>query len=109
MNKKDIIARAKRNHAALEDGTRAPAKTSRMVKNADGSYREKSIYDASVDPDYLGIRQSLAITQEAFAKLLGITKNSYALIERGERAASESVKKLARIAASHPRILNEVA
>jgi len=109
MNEQDVISRAQRNHAALDAGTRSPAKTSRIVKHGDGTFTEEVIYDGTRDPDYLAIRQSLKLTQEAFAGLLGVTMNSYALIERGERAASQSVKKLVRIAAKHPRVLHEVA
>ncbi len=109
MNEQDIIARAKRNKAALENGTRTPARTSRMRRHADGTYSEEVVFDATVDPDYTDIRKSLGITQKTFAELLGITENSYALIERGERAASTSVKKLVRIAAKHPQVLHEVA
>lgn|GEM_PF-5170242 len=50
----------------------------------------------------MSVRQSLGITQKTFAQLLGITENSYALIERGERAASSSVKKLILIAKNTP-------
>ena len=109
MNEQDIIARAQRNHASLEKHTRAPSKTSRMRRNKNGTLTEEIIYDASVDPHYMSVRKSLGITQKAFAQLLGITENSYALIERGERAASSSVKKLVRIATKHPRVLHEVA
>ena len=109
MNEQDIIARAQRNQTALTKGTRPPSKTSRMCRLKDGSLAEQVIYDSSVDPHYMSIRKSLGITQKVFAGLLGITENSYALIERGERAASSSVKKLVLIAAKHPGLLHEVA
>ncbi len=47
--------------------------------------------------ELLQLRQSMKWTQAEFAVRLGITSNTYSRLERGERAISLPVARLARI------------
>jgi transcriptional regulator with XRE-family HTH domain len=49
------------------------------------------------------IRDRLRLTQAAFAARLGMTPNSLARLERGERGVSETVAILARLLAREAR------
>jgi transcriptional regulator with XRE-family HTH domain len=49
------------------------------------------------------IRDRLKLTQVAFAARLGLTANSLARLERGERGVSETVAILARLLAHKAR------
>jgi DNA-binding transcriptional regulator YiaG len=44
--------------------------------------------------DIKELRQSLNLTQKAFADLLGVTRNFIYYLERGEREASKTLKLL---------------
>jgi len=44
--------------------------------------------------DIKAFRQSLELSQEAFAKLLGVTRNFIYYLERGERSPSQTIMLL---------------
>jgi DNA-binding XRE family transcriptional regulator len=53
--------------------------------------------------EFRRVRQHLKLTQNAIAEQLGVTANSVARWERGERAISEPVARLVRLLATKTR------
>jgi len=51
------------------------------------------------------IRKKLGLTQQRFADLVGVTRNSIARQERGEIGIRESLARLIKLLAEHPASL----
>ena len=103
---------------ALEQGERTPARVFRIEKKPDGTFSR-----IAVDPEIQGrksakaweaksevakVRQSLGLTQEAFADLLGIGLSTLRSWEQKKREPSGAARMLIAIALKHPEVLQEV-
>jgi DNA-binding transcriptional regulator YiaG len=102
---------------ALERGERAPARVFRMEKRPDGSFsrvavnpeiqRRKSAKAWEAKSEVAKVRQSLDLTQEAFADLLGIGLSTLRSWEQKKREPSGAARMLISIALKHPEVLQE--
>jgi len=102
---------------ALERGERAPARVFRIEKRADGTFsrvavdpesqRRKSAKAWAIKSEVAKARQSLDLTQEAFADLLGIGLSTLRSWEQKKREPSGAARMLIAIAIKHPEVLQE--
>jgi putative transcriptional regulator len=102
---------------ALERGERAPSRVFRIEKRPDGTYsrievnpetqRRKSAKAWEAKSEVAKVRQSLDLTQEAFADLLGIGLSTLRSWEQKKREPSGAARMLIAIALKHPEVLQE--
>jgi len=118
MNDSPTPASLKKKKEALQRGERAPARAFRIVKQPDGTH-----IHISVDPEtqrcssakawdaqseIAKVRETLSLTQEAFADLLGIKVATLRSWEQGKREPSGAARMLITIALRHPGVLEEM-
>jgi DNA-binding transcriptional regulator YiaG len=102
---------------ALERGERAPSRVFRIEKRPDGTFsrvavnpetqRRKSAKAWEAKSEVAKVRQSLDLTQEAFAGLLGIGLSTLRSWEQKKREPSGAARMLIAIALKHPEVLQE--
>ncbi|MCF7731678.1 MAG: helix-turn-helix domain-containing protein [Akkermansiaceae bacterium] len=102
---------------ALERGERAPSRVFRLERQPDGSItrvavdaesqRHNSANAWEAKSEVAKVRQSLGLTQEAFASLLGIGLSTLRSWEQGKREPSGAARMLITIALKHPEVLQE--
>jgi putative transcriptional regulator len=102
---------------ALERGERTPARVFRIEKKLDGTFsriavnpesqRSKSAKAWEAKSEVAKVRQSLDLTQEAFADLLGIGLSTLRSWEQKKREPSGAARMLIAIALKHPEVLQE--
>lgn len=102
---------------ALERGERTPARVFRIEKRPDGTFsrvavnpesqRRKSAKGWEAKSEVAKVRQSLDLTQEAFADLLGIGLSTLRSWEQKKREPSGAARMLISIALKHPEVLQE--
>lgn len=102
---------------ALERGERTPARVFRIEKRPDGTFsrlavnpesqRRKSSKAWEAKSEVAKVRQSLDLTQEAFADLLGIGLSTLRSWEQKKREPSGAARMLISIALKHPEVLQE--
>jgi putative transcriptional regulator len=102
---------------ALERGERAPSRVFRIEKRPDGTFsriavnpetqRRKSAKAWEAKSEVAKVRQSLDLTQEAFAGLLGIGLSTLRSWEQKKREPSGAARMLIAIALKHPEVLRE--
>lgn len=102
---------------ALERGVRAPSRVFRLERRPDGSIarvavdpesqRRNSASAWEAKTEVAKVRQSLNLTQEAFAGLLGIGLSTLRSWEQGKREPSGAARMLITIALKHPEVLEE--
>ena len=107
----------KQRKEALLKGERAPSRVFRIEKTADGSFsrvavnpeaqRRKSAKAWETKSEVAKVRHSLDLTQEDFAKLLGIGLSTLRSWEQKKREPSGAAKMLIHIALKHPEVLQE--
>ena len=107
----------KRRKDALVKGERAPSRVFRIEKLADGTFsrvavnpetqRRKSAKAWEAKSEVVKVRHSLDLTQEDFAKLLGIGLSTLRSWEQKKREPSGAAKMLIQIALKHPEVLQE--
>jgi DNA-binding transcriptional regulator YiaG len=107
----------KRRKDALVKGERAPSRVFRIEKMADGtifrvavnpeSQRRKAAKGWEAKSEVAKVRYSLDLTQEDFAKLLGIGLSTLRSWEQQKREPSGAAKMLIHIALKHPEVLQE--
>jgi DNA-binding transcriptional regulator YiaG len=107
----------KRRKDALVKGERAPSRVFRIEKLADGTFsrvavnpetqRRKSAKAWEAKSEVAKVRHSLDLTQEDFAKLLGIGLSTLRSWEQKKREPSGAAKMLIHIALKHPEVLQE--
>jgi len=112
-----VVAGLKAKKDALERGERAPARVFRIEKRADGTFsrvavdpesqRRKSAKAWAIKSEVAKARQSLDLTQEAFADLLGIGLSTLRSWEQKKREPSGAARMLIAIAIKHPEVLQE--
>jgi len=100
---------------ALKRGEIAPGRATRLVADGKGGYvRRKvdpetwrrgqaAVYATSV----AGIRESLGLSQQELADLLGISRRTLENWEQGRREPTGAAKVLLRVAHSHPKVVLE--
>jgi DNA-binding transcriptional regulator YiaG len=107
----------KRRKDALVKGERAPSRVFRIEKLDDGTFsraavnpetqRRKSAKAWEAKSEVAQVRHSLDLTQEDFAKLLGIGLSTLRSWEQKKREPSGAAKMLIHIALKHPEVLQE--
>ena len=111
------VAELKARKEALERGERAPSRVFRIEKRPDGTFsrvavdpesqRRKSAKAWQAKSEVAKVRQSLDLTQEAFADLLGIGLSTLRSWEQNKREPSGAARMLIAIALKHPEVLQE--
>ena len=112
-----IAASLKARKEALERGTRRPARVYRIEKQANGvvsrvavnpeAQRRQSAKAWASKSEVAKVRDSLNLTQEAFASLLGIGLSTLRSWEQRKREPSGAARMLIAIALRHPEVLQE--
>lgn len=102
---------------ALVRGERKPSRVFRIEKRPDGTFsrvavnpetqRRKSAKAWEVKSEVAKVRQSLDLSQEAFANLLGIGLSTLRSWEQRKREPSGAARMLISIALKHPEVLQE--
>jgi len=102
---------------ALERGERAPSRVFRIEKRSDGTFsrvavnpetqRRKSAKAWEAKSEVAKVRQSLDLTQTAFADLLGVGLSTLRSWEQKKREPSGAARMLIAIALKHPEVLRE--
>ena len=110
-------AELKARKEALERGERTPFRVFRIEKRPDGTFsrvavdpesqRRKSAKAWEAKSEVAKVRQSLDLTQEAFAGLLGIGLSTLRSWEQNKREPSGAARMLIAIALKHPEVLQE--
>lgn len=110
-------ASLKAKKEALERGERPPARVFRIAKRTDGTVarvavnpevqRRKSAKAWAAKSEVAKVRQSLNLTQQAFADLLGIGLSTLRSWEQHKRQPSGAARMLIAIALRHPEVLQE--
>jgi DNA-binding transcriptional regulator YiaG len=111
------VAGLKVKKDALERGERTPSRVFRIEKRPDGTFsrvavnpetqRRKSAKSWEAKSEVAKVRQSLDLTQEAFADLLGIGLSTLRSWEQRKREPSGAARMLISIALKHPEVLQE--
>lgn len=78
--------------AAIERGTLKPSRT----------------FEVKTANDIVQVRNRLGLSQNKFARLLGISENTLQNWEQGRRRPGGAAKVLLKVAARHPQIILEV-
>ena len=102
---------------ALMKGERAPSRVFRIEQNPDGTFsrvavnpesqRRRSAKAWAAKSEVAKVRQSLGLTQEDFAGLLGIGLSTLRSWEQNKREPSGAARMLITIALKHPEVLQE--
>lgn len=111
------ISALKAKKDALERGESTPSRVFRIEKKADGTFsriavnpetqRRNSAKAWEAKSEVAKVRQSLDLTQEAFADLLGIGLSTLRSWEQKKREPSGAARMLISIALKHPEVLQE--
>ena len=102
---------------ALARGARAPSRVFQIEQQPDGSFsrvavdpesqRNQSAKAWEAKSEVAKVRQTLGLTQEAFADLLGIGLSTLRSWEQKKREPSGAARMLIAIALKHPEVLRE--
>lgn len=116
-NRAPAAADLKTRKEALERGERTPSRVFRIEKRADGTFsrvavnpetqRRKSARAWEAMSEVAKVRQSLDLTQESFADLLGVGVSTLRSWEQKKREPSGAARMLISIALKHPEVLQE--
>lgn len=111
------VVSLKVNKDALELEERTPSRVFRIEKRSDGTFsrvamnpeyqRRKSAKAWEAKSEVAKVRQSLDLTQETFADLLGIGLSTLRSWEQKKREPSGAARMLISIALKHPEVLHE--
>lgn len=112
-----VASALKAKKDALLRGERTPARVFRIERRADGTLsrvavnpetqRRRSAKAWEAKSEVAKVRQSLDLTQEAFAELLGIGLSTLRSWEQRKREPSGAARMLISIALKHPEVLQE--
>lgn len=116
-NREPNAAALKAKKDSLARGERAPSRVFRIEKQADSTFsrvavnpetqRRKSAKAWEAKSEVAKVRQSLDLTQEAFADLLGVGLSTLRSWEQNKRQPSGAARMLISIAIKHPEVLQE--
>ncbi len=117
LGRAPVVDTLKSKKDALERGERTPSRVFRIEKKPDGTFtrvavnpeaqRRKSAKAWEAKSEVAKVRQSLDLTQEAFADLLGIGLSTLRSWEQKKREPSGAARMLISIALKHPEVLQE--
>ena len=74
-----------------------------------GEMKPSRISEVETASDVIRVRNKLGISQNKFARLLGISENTLQNWEQGRRKPTGPAKVLLKIAAKHPKVVLETA
>jgi putative transcriptional regulator len=100
---------------AVEKGQVAPGRVWRVTKRPDGTYeriqedpeayRLERAAKSQEEPFALKVRRKLGVSQDRFAKLLGISAATVRNWEQGRRQPTGAAKVLLRVAVKNPKAI----
>ena len=112
-----VASALKAKKDALMKGERAPSSVFRIEQKPDGTFsrvavnpesqRRRSAKAWEAKSEVAKVRQSLGLTQEDFAGLLGIGLSTLRSWEQNKREPSGAARMLITIALKHPEVLQE--
>jgi putative transcriptional regulator len=115
--KKREIEILERETLAMERGEIAPGRVWKVTKRADGKVKREAIHPEThrvaqarawkAKTEAAKIRREINVTQEGFARLLGVSLGTVRKWERGTIQPSGAARTLLRIAAKHPEIVRD--
>ena len=104
---------------AIERGEIAPARVWEAIKRPDGTvhrqpldretYRHAQARAWQAKTEAAKVRREINITQDAFARMLGVSLGTVRKWERGTIEPSGAARTLLKIAAKYPAIVHEAA
>jgi putative transcriptional regulator len=89
----DELLQSVKEAAAIERGKAKPSRT----------------FEVKTANDVARVRNRLGLSQNKFARLLGISENTLQNWEQGRRKPAGAAKVLLKVAARHPQLLLEAA
>jgi putative transcriptional regulator len=89
----DELLQSVKEAAAIERGRAKPSRT----------------FEVKTANDVVRVRSRLGLSQNKFARLLGISENTLQNWEQGRRKPAGPAKVLLKVAARHPQVILEVA
>ncbi|MCH7227543.1 helix-turn-helix domain-containing protein [Haloferula sp. A504] len=117
--KKREIETLEREALAMERGEIQAGRVWKVTKRPDGSVERKALdpeaYRTSqaraweAKTEAARIRREINLTQEAFARMLGVSLGTVRKWERGTIRPSGAARTLLKIAAKHPAIVREAS
>jgi DNA-binding transcriptional regulator YiaG len=115
--KKHDIAILEGEALAMERGEIAAGRVWKVTKRADGTVKRESIDPQAhrltqarawkAKTEAAKIRREINVTQDAFARMLGVSLGTVRKWERGTIQPSGAARTLLKIAAKHPEIVRE--
>lgn len=73
-----------------------------------GTLKASRTFEVKTANDVVRVRNRLGLSQNKFARLLGISENTLQNWEQGRRKPGGAAKVLLKVAARHPQIILEV-
>lgn len=115
--KQRTIAELTKVKEQIERGETAPARVWEVIRGADGKVHRRQIdpeqYRLQQKTDWentvAATRSKLCLTQNQFAKLLGISVKTLHNWEQGRRRPTGAARVLLRVASKHPKLVLENA
>jgi putative transcriptional regulator len=74
-----------------------------------GQAKPSRTFEVKTANDVVRVRSKLGLSQDKFARLLGISENTLQNWEQGRRKPAGPAKVLLRVAARHPQVVLEAA
>jgi len=115
--KKQDIELLEREAFAMERGEIAPGRVWKVTKRADGTVKREAINPEThrvaqarawkAKTEAARIRREINVTQEGFARMLGVSLGTVRKWERVTIQPSGAARTLLKIAAKHPEIVRE--
>lgn len=116
MKKKELEA-LEREARAMDRGEITPGRVWKVTKRPDGTVERKAIdpethrktqaREWKVKTETARIRREINITQDAFARMLGVSLGTVRKWERGTIQPSGAARTLLKIVAKYPAIVRE--
>jgi DNA-binding transcriptional regulator YiaG len=118
MKKRDIEA-LEREARAMDRGEITPGRVWKVTKRADGTMERKAINPEThrlaqarawkAKTEAARIRREINVTQDAFARMLGVSLGTVRKWERGTIQPSGAARTLLKLAAKYPALVREAA
>lgn len=118
MKKLEIEALDREAHA-MDRGEITPGRVWQVTKRPDGTterkaldpeaYRKTQAREWAAKTESARVRREINVTQDAFARMLGVSLGTVRKWERGTIQPSGAARTLLKIAAKYPAIVREAA
>jgi len=105
--KKEALERGERKAGRVFKFETLPDGSVRRVEVNPETHRRKMAKEWKAKTEVARARQTLNLTQDAFAGLLGISLSTLRSWEQGKREPSGAARTLVHIALKHPEVLQE--